>query len=49
MSRGYWCFESVLCGSHNYLMPMHKMIQKRYEKGDFKQISQGAITLIIVW
>ena len=30
-------------------MPMHKMIQKRYEKGDFKQISQGAITIIIVW
>ena len=49
MSRGYWCFESVLCGSLNYLMPMHKMIQKIYEKGDFKQISQGAITLIIVW
>ena len=29
-------------------MPIHKMIQKRYEKGDFKQISQGAITIIIV-
>ena len=24
------------------------MIQKRYEKGDFKQISQGPITIIIV-
>ena len=30
-------------------MPMYKMIQKRHEKGDFKQISQGAIALIIVW
>ena len=48
MSPGYCCFESVLCGSHNYLMPIHKKILKRYEKGDFKQISQGAITIIIV-
>ena len=48
MSRGYCCFKSILCGSDNYLVPIHKMIQKSYEKGDFKQISQGAITIIIV-
>ena len=48
MSRGYCCFKSILCGSHNYLVPIHKMNQKRYEKGDFKQISQGAITIVSV-
>ena len=47
MSRGYCCFKSILCGSHNYLVPIHKMIKKN-KKGDFKQILQVAITIIIV-
>ena len=48
MLRGYCCFKSILCGSDIYLVPIHKMIEKRYEKGDFKQISQGVITIIII-
>ena len=50
MSRGYSCFKSILCGSHKLcaIKPIHKMIRYSYE-GDLKQVSQGTITMIIIF